>query len=313
MRRGHAILLAVALVVALLAGVALFGPYGRQVRSTLTHPVGSPTHTEPLTPFAPGKEPATRVAVAGDVGEPGGRAAKTGEAIARAGRDRQYDALLLLGDNVYPNGDPARLEERVFRPFAPVLSTGAELLAILGNHDVKANHADAQMRALGMPGRWWSRRVGEMLIVGLDSNEPDNPVQRAWLARTLAASDAPWKVVALHHPPYSSGYQGSDKAARQSFSPLFERYGVQLVLSGHEHDYERTKPIDGVTYVVSGAGSNTRRTGRSSFTAKAVSWHHFVDLAVFPDHLLVRAVNQKDRVFDEFVIRLPADELAAAA
>jgi len=77
---------------------------------------------------------------------------------------------------------------------------------------------------------------------------------------------------------------------------------VQLVLSGHEHDYERSRPINGVTYVVSGAGSETRRTGREDFTAAAWSWHHFLDISVYPDRLVVRAVNQDVRVFDEVEI-----------
>ena len=90
-----------------------------------------------------------------------------------------------------------------------------------------------------------------------------------------------------------------------AFSPLFERYGVQLVLSGHDHDYQRSVPQNGVTYVVSGAAAGTRRTGEASFTATSFSWHHFVDIAVYPDHLLLRAINQDLRVADLATITLP--------
>jgi 3',5'-cyclic AMP phosphodiesterase CpdA len=222
--------------------------------------------------------------------------------MAVAGEGDPYDVLLLLGDLVYPAGDPHRLPETVFAPFEPVLATGARLLTILGNHDVMDGHADAQVAALGMPGRWYSQRVGDVTFIALDSNEPKNPDQRAWLERTLAATTTTWRIVALHHPPYSAGYQGSSTEARQEFSPLFERYGVQLVLSGHEHDYQRSRPINGVTYIVSGGAAETRRTGREEFTAKSLSWHHFVDLNVFADHLLVRGVNQSGRIFDEVSI-----------
>jgi hypothetical protein len=279
-----------------------FGLYGRQIVSFASHIRGSPTHTEPLEPFPAGAGPLYRIAVAGDVGYANDRAAKTGAAIVAAGADRPYDALLLLGDNVYPSGDPARLPATVFEPFGPVLDTGARLLAILGNHDVKEGHAGAQVAALGMPGRWYSDVFGDVTFVALDSNVAGNPDQLAWLERTLAAATTTWKIVALHHPPYSAGYQGSSVEARQIFSPLFERYGVQLALSGHEHDYQRSVPINGVTYIVSGGAADTRRSGQDDFTAASASWHHFVDLNVFADHLLVRGVNQSGRVFDQVTI-----------
>lgn len=293
----------VALVSVLAVGAAAaFGMYGRQIVSYVSHVTGSPTHTDPLEPFPAGAGPLYRIAVVGDVGYANDRAAKTGAAIVRAGADRPYDALLLLGDNVYPAGDPTHLQAAVFGPFGPVLDTGARLMAILGNHDVMNGHADAQVAGLGMPGRWYSEVIGDVTFVALDSNEPHNPVQRAWLEETLAGATTTWKIVALHHPPYSAGYQGSSLANREAFSPLFERYGVQLVLSGHDHDYQRSVLINGVTYVVSGGAAETRRTGREEFTATSISWHHFVDLSVFADHLLVRGVNQSGRVFDRVTI-----------
>ena len=281
---------------------AAFSVYGHQIVSYVSHIRGSPTATEPLEPFPAGAGPLYRIAVAGDVGYANDRAAKTGAAIVAAGADDPYDALLLLGDNVYPTGDPARLPATVFAPFGPVLDTGARLLAILGNHDVKDGHAEAQVAALGMPGRWYSEVLGHVTFVALDSNDPFNPDQLAWLEQTLAAARTTWKIVALHHPPYSAGYQGSSLDARQVFSPLFEHYGVQLALSGHEHDYQRSIPINGVTYLVSGGAADTRRSGTDDFTAASVSWHHFVDLNVFADRLLVRGVNQSGRVFDQVTI-----------
>jgi 3',5'-cyclic AMP phosphodiesterase CpdA len=202
---------------------------------------------------------------------------------------------------VYPSGDPAQLPDTVFGPFAPVLDEGAELLAILGNHD--APHGDAQLAALGMPGHWWAEQHGDVLLVGLDSNHPDDPDQLAFLERTLRDTTAAWKIVAVHHPPYSAGYQGSSKASRQAFAPLFERYGVQLVLSGHDHDYQRSKVINGVTYVVTGAAAGTRRTGKADFTAVSFSWHSYVELGIYPDHLIGRVMNQDNRVADEWELQ----------
>ena len=276
-----------------------------QVRSYVTHIGGSPVRTWALEPYTPGDEPLLRLAAAGDVGHPGAREQATARAMERAGSLRPFDALVLLGDNVYREGDPAGLDRTVFGPFAPVLDAGARLLPILGNHDVMDGHAEANVERLGMPGRWYAERLGDLLFVGLDSNDLSAD-QLAWLEATLTDNTAAWTIVALHHPPYSAGYQGSSLEARRLVSPIAERHGVQLVLSGHEHDFERSQPIHGVTYVVSGAGSETRRTGHAPFTAAAWSWHHFLDISIYRDRIVVRAVNQDVRVFDEVVIHRTA-------
>jgi 3',5'-cyclic AMP phosphodiesterase CpdA len=296
LRRGLLLVLAVVVSTAAIVGVT----YRDQIVRYLTHLKGSPTHTEPYVPFPADDRPTLRIAAAGDIGDSGDRLDRTAEAIAALGTEDPYNYLLLLGDNVYPSGDPARLGATVFEPFAPVVDEGTSLLAILGNHDVIDGHGDAQMDALGMPGRWWAVERDGILIIGLDSTRPDDPAQREWLRMTLRASTATWKIVALHHPPYSAGYQGSSLDVRSSFAPVFERFGVQLVLSGHDHDYQRSEPIGGVTYVVSGAGAGTRRTGEDDFTAVSFSWHHFVDLGIYPDRLVGRAVNQDGRVADEW-------------
>lgn len=301
MRRWATVAVALLVFVVLGTGFAVVaGP--PQVRAYLSHWKGSPTQTDAYGRFPITATPNALLVVAGDVGDSGRRLTATADAIDQLAARHGYDALLLLGDNVYPNGDPDRLDEMVFEPFAATLERGTELLAILGNHDIKDGNGPAQLDALGMPGRWWSTRIGDVLLVGLDSNTPDDPEQLAWLETTLQNSTAPWRIVALHHPPYSAGYQGSSEEARAAFSPLFARYGVQLVLSGHDHDYQRSRPVDGVTYVVTGAAAGTRRTGEASFTARSFSWHSFVELAVFDDALVLRAVNQDVRVADEAVI-----------
>ena len=297
LRRGT--LAATTVVLLLLAGVGVV--YRDQLQRYLTHWKGSPTSTVAWEPLPVDDPPDLHLVAVGDIGDSGSRLDATAAAVADLDARQKVDDLLLLGDNVYPAGDPTRLPGTVFRPFAPVLAH-ADLLAVLGNHDVKDGHAGAQVAALGMPGRWWAHTIGDVLVVGLDSNLVDDPEQRDWLEATLAGSDARWKIVVLHHPPYSAGYQGSDQAVRDAFVPLFERYDVQLVLSGHDHDYQRSKSIDGVTYVVSGAAAGTRRTGEDDFTAVSFSWHHFVEIAVWPDRLLLRAVNQDVRVADEVVL-----------
>ena len=140
--------------------------------------------------------------------------------------------------------------------------------------------------------------------IGLDSNQWADTTQRGGSSETLRETTATWKIVALHHPPYSAGYQGSNMDVRRTFAPIFERFGVQLVLSGHDHDYQRSKVINGVTYVVTGAAAGTRRTGEASFTAVSFSWHSFVELGVWRDHLVGRVMNQDGRIADQWTLRL---------
>ena len=207
-----------------------------------------------------------RLAVAGDVGEPSPRLDATVAAMAAEHTTRPFDALVLLGDNVYPDGDPACVDAAVLRPFAPVLAGGTPLVAVLGNHDVQRGEGDAVAARLGMPARWYERRIGPVQVIALDSTRVHDPVQRAWLAATLAAPGARFRIVALHHPPYSGGWHGSSLDVRWAWSRWFRRRGVDLVLAGHEHDYQRIRPRRGVTYVVSGSATHLRPTGRRRFT-----------------------------------------------
>lgn len=154
-----------------------------------------------------------------------------------------------------------------------------------------------------MPGRWYSWRSGPALVVVLDSTRPDDPEQLEWLERTVASTDATWRIAALHHPLYSSGWHGSATDVREAFQPIFEQYGVQLVLAGHDHDYQRSVPINGSTYVVSGAAARTRPTSRGDFTAVAWSTQHFVDIAIWADRLELQAVAQDGLVYDRFELR----------
>ncbi len=301
MRRRRVVALGVVGVLVLVLG-ALAVLYGDQAYRFATHLKGSPTNTEAWAPLpTDGQE--LHLLLAGDIGDVGGRLDATAAAITDLDNRQSLDGIVLLGDNVYPAGDASRLPDTVFDPLAPVLEH-ADLHAILGNHDVKGGNAEAQVAALGMDGRWWAEHLGDLLLIGLDSTMADDPEQRAWLADTLAAATEPWRIVLLHHPPYSAGYQGSSTEARDAFVPLFERYGVQLVVSGHEHDYQRSVPINGTTYLVTGGAAVTRRTGEEDFTAVSFSWHHVVELGVYPDHLTWRAVNQDLRIADEATLSL---------
>jgi len=285
------------------AGVLVASP---PVRNHVTYQFKTHTGTPPVIAAATapsGREaPPLRLVAAGDVGTGGDAEFRTAAAMDRIEGLAEYDAVVMLGDNVYPSGDPTQVQSKVLDPFAHVLDGPTRLLPVLGNHDVTNGNGDAQAEALGMPGRWYATTIGNTLVVSLDSTRPADPAQLEWLNDTLASSTATWKIATLHHPPYSGGYHGSSIGVREAFAPSFERYGVDLVLAGHDHDYQRSEQIAGVTYVVSGAAAKVRDAHLADFSVAAWSTYHFVDIGIWPDRMEIRAVDQDGNVFDEFTL-----------
>jgi hypothetical protein len=106
----------------------------------------------------------------------------------------------------------------------------------------------------------------------------------------------------MHHPAYSAGHHGSSMDVRDAWSDLFAEADVPLVLAGHDHDYQRSEPQDGVVYVVSGGGAKLRDSGTEDFTAVSTSTLHFLDLLVYDDRLVGSAVDTSGRLIDRFVI-----------
>jgi hypothetical protein len=174
-----------------------------------------------------------------------------------------FDTALMLGDNIYPNGDPRLFKEKFERPYEELLKRGVLFFAVLGNHDVRSGReAQIKYRHFNMNGRAYYSFVkgnGVIEFFALDSNQVSRE-QLGWLEGALIASKAPWKIAYFHHPIYSSGItHGSDTRLRAVLEPLFVKYGVTAALSGHDHTYERTKPQKGITYFVSGVGGQLRK------------------------------------------------------
>lgn len=213
------------------------------------------------------------------------------------------DLVLHVGDIAYTSGTIGEFEARVFDVYAPLLRY-MPMFAVAGNHEYVTDDAAPFRAVFSLPGneRWYSFDWGDVHFAALDT-EQDFATQAAWLDEDLAATDRPWKIVFFHRPPYSSGEHGSNLDARATFGPVLERHGVQLVLTGHDHHYERTVPENGVTYIVTGGGgAGLRPVGESDFTAVAESVHHFVHVEIETDLLTLRAIDTSGAEVDKVVI-----------
>ncbi|HEX6238058.1 MAG TPA: metallophosphoesterase [Acidimicrobiales bacterium] len=251
---------------------------------------------------------AVRFAVVGDTGTGGRNALRVGGQIAEAYRERPFGLLVHTGDLVYYGDLASRYEQVVERPFGPLLDAGVAIRPVLGNHDFDYVATMRLLERLGLPGRYYSFRSGPVEFFMLDSTPPEfggdgGDAQLAWLAGRLEASTARWRVVVVHHPPYSSGHHGSLEAAQRRLVPVLAEHGVDIVFSGHDHHYERTTPQRGVTYVVTGGGAKRTGVSGAPFTAASADRLHFLVADVEGDRMSVEAIDDRGETFDRFTVR----------
>jgi len=251
----------------------------------------------------------------GDNGSGGRQALAVAERMALTYEAAPFGLVSLLGDICYYGNFRRRFNTVFRRPLGPLLDAGVGFELAIGNHDSELHFSDegldaieAELELLGTPGRYYTTSHGPVDFFYLDSSIPGLYGPRAseqleWLDDALASSTNQWKVVALHHPPFSSGLHGSTPGAQERLVPLLSRHHVDLVLSGHDHDYERVEPQDGVTYVVSGGGCKTTRVGRSAFTAVAERTLHFLHVDVVDDRLTGTCIREDGSVADRFTLR----------
>jgi regulation of enolase protein 1 (concanavalin A-like superfamily) len=242
-----------------------------------------------------------------------------------------FDLALHTGDVVY--GSASGIGDASFRTFNDWFFLvyerwlrRAAFFPSLGNHDSRAStqHGFAYLESFVLPEngasgaypdhaeRFYSFDYGPVHFVALDSelafaDSARRAAQVAWLEADLAATPQPWKVAYFHRTPYTAGgHHGSDLAIREVFTPIFERYGVQLVLAAHEHIYERTVPWpsdrpahERVVYVTTGGGgAPLYPSGTAAWTAHAASMHHYVRGSATACTLALEAVGLSGNVFD---------------
>lgn len=182
-------------------------------------------------------------------------------------------------------------------------------LPAIGNHEYPFEVYDSLFQ-LPDSEDYYAFDYGNAHFIGLNTEMDLNGIQKTWLVDDLISAQAnpaiDWIVVFLHRPPYSSGNHGSQADVQQAWCPVFELYDVDLVFAGHDHDYERTYPINGVTYIVTGGGgAPLHSVGSNIWTAYAESTYEFCRVMIRGLHLELRAIKPDGTVFDSLVIEKP--------
>jgi hypothetical protein len=245
--------------------------------------------------------------------------------------------ILTTGDNAYEDALYTDFDTKVFQVYRDIFPR-APIFPSMGNHEYHISAGAAYLDLFDLPAtalraadqeRYYSFDYGNAHIVVLDSNTPLDADDSAaaddmfdWLRNDLSQTTQRWKIVAFHHSPYSIGaFHGSDSRVQSKLVPIFETYGVDLVLTGHDHTYQRSAPLrggqvttvadGGIVYVVSGAGEKAADRCDSAvawivFARCSQSYGLYSRITVDGDGLTVEAVNYTGVVEDSFVFGQPS-------
>jgi Icc-related predicted phosphoesterase len=270
--------------------------YRVRTRSGITGPFQFRAHVSRGKPF--------RFAAFGDT--------RTGHQVHRLlveAIDReQVDFVINSGDLVEFGGVDEQWDN-FFRIEAPLIAHKI-LFPVVGNHDDSPRALFQRFflsRLWAESRRYYAQDWGDVRVVVLDSQIEmrSGSLQYAFAEAALkeGAKAGQLLIMSLHYPPFSSGEHGSYLEVREVVQDLARRFGVEVVLAGHDHDYERTKIIEGTTYIVAAsAGATIRRITPADFSLVLRTEPHFVIFDVERGGLLGRAINLSGNTFDSFAI-----------
>jgi calcineurin-like phosphoesterase family protein len=249
----------------------------------------------------PMKDGSVKFAVIGDTGTGDSHQFDVAKQLNTYRSKFQFPFVLMMGDNLY-SGDAAKDYQKAFEaPYKPLLDAGVKFYASLGNHD---NPNERLYKPFNMNGeRYYTFKPtgSSVRFFALDSNYVDDK-QIEWLDKELADSGSDWKIMFFHHPLYSSGEtHGSAEQQRGLLEPVFLKYGVNVVLTGHEHFYERIKPQKGVAYFILGSSAKLRRGDLSKTNLTAKGWdqgYGFLLMEVVGDDLYFQMISDKGETID---------------
>jgi tartrate-resistant acid phosphatase type 5 len=232
------------------------------------------------------------------------------------------DFIITLGDNNYDLGDSTTIDQNIGQYYHEYIynykgrygprTFSDRFFPALGNHDYYTRNGEPYRDYFTLPGngRYYELVRGNVHLFAINSDpaEPDGigatSKQARWLQAALAASPARWKVVYMHHAPYSSGQHGNTAVMQWPF----RAWGASVVLAGHDHHYERLL-VDSLLYVVNGLG------GRSIYTSnrprQPQSQKYFngnfgaLLLDATPDSLTLQFYTRRQVLVDSYVLRQP--------
>lgn len=249
----------------------------------------------------PGADNPTKFIVFGDSGT-GSEAQKK---LAGVMGQHPADLMLHTGDIAYDSGSEEELQRNFFNVYEPLLEK-MPFYPSPGNHDYATDSLAPYLRRFAK-NNYYSFDTHAVHFVSLDAVGDTGDAMLKWLENDLKnAGGNKWIVVYFHYPPFSSGStHGGNKMIREIYVPLFQKYEVDLVFSGHEHNYERMEPIDGVVYVVTGGGGAPLYEFGEPLEATAfrASEHHFVLVETTRCGMTGKAITVDDRIIDTFTLR----------
>lgn len=251
-------------------------------------------------------EPAESVtfAVIGDFGYAGPEAA----AVSALVHGWTPDFIVTAGDNNYNDGAASTIDANIgqyyhdfISPYVGTYGAGAtqnRFFPALGNHDWRTPDLKPHTDYFVLPGneRFYEVSWGpvDIFIVDSDSHEPAgntaDSAQAKWLEQAMRAADGPWKIVVMHHPPYSSGDHGSSEVMRWPYA----EWGATAVIAGHDHHYERIE-VDGLLYFVNGLGGKHRYDVDDPVAGSAFRYN--------ADHGAMRVYADQQGIVFEFIDR----------
>jgi len=252
----------------------------------------------------PIKADSVRFAAIGDMGTGEPPQYEVAQQMLKARQTFPFDFVIMLGDNIYGGSNPADFEQKFAVPYKPLLDAGVKFYASLGNHD---NTNERFYQPFNMNGEgYYTYKKGRVRFFVLNSNYMD-PKQSAWLETQLKdAGNGDWKICYFHHPLYSSGqFHGPSLDLRKLLEPLFIKYGVDVVFSGHDHVYERIRPQQGIYYFMEGASGELRpgNLAHTAITEKGFdSDRSFVLSEIAGDEMYFQTISRTGETVDSGVI-----------
>ncbi len=247
-------------------GLAANTKYFYSVGSTTATQAGNDANHFFITSPSPGTPKNTRIWVLGDAGTGSSGQTGTRDAYYNFTGTRHTDLWLMLGDNAYSTSTDAEMTSKLFNIY-PTMLRKSVLFATRGNHESATNSSGVPWHYVAMTNptageagglasgteAYYAVDYGNIHLVCLDSfgsSRSPSGAMATWLRNDLAANDATWTIAFFHHPPYSKGSHNSDTESqliemRTNILPILEQGGVDMVLAGHSHAYERTFLLDG--------------------------------------------------------------------